>query len=197
MSNYATPILTTDRLTLRPFTLDDAPDLLAVFSDPAVMHYWSSEPWTSVRDAETMIEQALASYREQSEVRFGIELAATGQLIGALNLHRFFPKNRRCEIGYALGSAHWGKGYASEALATGIDYAFHELRLNRIEADIDPRNTASPPCWNGWAFARKAICRSAGSCTARWPTRSITACCAATGTSASKRSFPPIRPLDR
>ena len=143
MSNYATPILTTDRLTLRPFTLDDAPDLLAVFSDPAVMHYWSSEPWTSVRDAEAMIEQALAGYREQSEVRFGIELAATGQLIGALNLHRFFPKNRRCEIGYALGSAHWGKGYASEALATGIDYAFHELRLNRIEADIDPRNTAS------------------------------------------------------
>jgi len=143
MSNYATPILTTDRLTLRPFTLDDAPDLLAVFSDPAVMHYWSSEPWTSVRDAEVMIEQALANYREQSEVRFGIELAATGRLIGALNLHRFFPKNRRCEIGYALGSAYWGKGYASEALATGIDYAFHELRLNRIEADIDPRNTAS------------------------------------------------------
>ncbi|MCC2954203.1 GNAT family N-acetyltransferase [Massilia sp. IC2-477] len=143
MSSYPTPILTTSRLTLRPMTMEDAADLFAVFSDPAVVRYWSAPTWTSIAFAEQNIERALESYREQSEVRFGIELAETGQLIGTANLHHFFPQNRRCEIGYALGSAYWGKGFASEALEAAIDYAFHELRLNRIEADIDPRNAAS------------------------------------------------------
>lgn len=143
MSSYPTPILTTRRLTLRPMTMDDAADLFAVFSDPAVVRYWSAEPWTSVSFAESAIARALEGYREQSEVRFGIELADTGLLIGTVNLHHFFPQNRRCELGYALGSPHWGKGYATEALEVALDYGFHELRLNRVEADIDPRNDAS------------------------------------------------------
>ncbi|KFI07220.1 GNAT family N-acetyltransferase [Massilia sp. BSC265] len=143
MSSYPTSILTTERLTLRPMTMTDAADLFAVFSDPAVVRYWSAEPWTSITFAQSAIARALEGYRDQSEVRFGIELAETGALIGTVNLHHFFPQNRRCELGYALGSAHWGKGYATEALEVALDYGFHELRLNRVEADIDPRNTAS------------------------------------------------------
>lgn len=143
MSSYPTPILTTDRLTLRPMTMADAGDLFAVFSDPAVVRYWSAEPWTSVAFAQESIGRALDSYRDRSEVRLGIALRDTDALIGTVNLHHFFPKNRRCEIGYALGSPHWGKGYATEALEAAIDYGFHELHLNRIEADIDPRNAAS------------------------------------------------------
>lgn len=143
MPSYPTPILTTNRLTLRPLTMMDAADLYAVFSDPAVVRYWSAEPWTSIASAEAAIGQALDAYREQSEVRFGIELAETGALIGTVGLHHIFPQNRRCEIGYALGSPHWGKGYATEALGAALDYGFHELRLNRVEADIDPRNVAS------------------------------------------------------
>lgn len=143
MSSYTTPILTTTRLTLRPLTAGDAADLFAVFSDPAVVRYWSAEPWTSIAFAESAIARALEGYRDGSEVRFGIELAETGALVGTVNLHRFFPQNRRCELGYALASRHWGKGFATEALEVALDYGFHELRLNRVEADIDPRNDAS------------------------------------------------------
>lgn len=157
MPSYPTPILTTNRLTLRPLTMDDAADLFAVFSDPAVVRYWSAEPWTSVADAETMIGQALDGYRDQSEVRFGIELAETGVLIGTVGLHHVFPQNRRCEIGYALASAHWGKGYACEALGAALDYGFHELRLNRVEADIDPRNAASAAVLERMGFRKEGF----------------------------------------
>ena len=143
MSSYPTATLKTARLTLRPMTMMDAADLFAVFSDPAVVRYWSAEPWTSIAFAEQSIERALDNYRDGSDVRFGVELTETRTLIGTVNLHHFFPQNRRCEIGYALGSPYWGKGLASEALEAAIDYGFHELRLNRIEADIDPRNAAS------------------------------------------------------
>ncbi len=59
MSSYPTPILTTERLTLRPMTMADAADLFAVFSDPAVVRYWSGERWTSVAFAESAIGRAL------------------------------------------------------------------------------------------------------------------------------------------
>ncbi|QOY95477.1 GNAT family N-acetyltransferase [Massilia sp. UMI-21] len=155
MSGFPTPLLSTERLTLRPLAMQDAPDLFAVFCDPAVVRYWSAEPWTAIGSAESAIAHALAAYRDGSELRFGIELAATGALIGTVNLHHVFPQNRRCELGYALGSAHWGKGYATEALEAALDYAFHELCLNRIEADIDPRNAASAAVLERMGFRRE------------------------------------------
>lgn len=37
----------------------------------------------------------------------------------------------------------WGQGYACEAVGRLVDFGFGTLALNRIEADIDPRNAAS------------------------------------------------------
>jgi RimJ/RimL family protein N-acetyltransferase len=143
MSTYITPVLTTERLVLRPLSASDAPALYTVFSDPAVVRYWSAEPWTDISFAETAIARALEAYRDESELRFAIELASTCELIGTVALHHFFNQNKRCELGYAIASRHWGQGYASEAVRAALDHGFREVGLNRIEADIDPRNAAS------------------------------------------------------
>jgi RimJ/RimL family protein N-acetyltransferase len=60
-----------------------------------------------------------------------------------VSLHRFVDASRRCEMGYALARAHWGGGYVSEALRALLNFGFTALDLNRIEADVDPRNGAS------------------------------------------------------
>ena len=143
MSTYITPVLTTERLVLRPLAASDAPALYAIFSDPAVVRYWSTESWTDISFAEAAIARAQEAYREETELRFAIELASSRELIGTVGLHHFFNQNKRCELGYALGSAHWGKGYAFEALRAALDHGFREVDLNRVEADIDPRNEAS------------------------------------------------------
>ena len=143
MTAPATPIITTERLRLRPFTADDVAAKYAIFSDPQVARYWSSEPWTEMGQAQAAIADALAAYRDGSELRLAIELRATGQVFGHVNLHHFFKQNRRCELGYALASTHWGQGYATEALEAALGYGFRELDLNRVEADIDPGNLAS------------------------------------------------------
>jgi RimJ/RimL family protein N-acetyltransferase len=143
MTAPATPIITTERLRLRPFSADDTAAKFAIFSDPQVARYWSSEPWTDIAQAQAAIADALAAYRDGSELRLAIELRATGKVFGHVNLHHFFKQNRRCEIGYALASTHWGHGYATEALEAALDYGFRELDLNRVEADIDPANLAS------------------------------------------------------
>ena len=143
MSTYSTPVLTTRRLMLRPLATTDAQALYAIFSDPAVVRYWSAEPWTDISFADTAIARALEAYRDETELRFAIELAATREVIGTVALHHFFNQNNRCELGYAIASRHWGQGYASEALEAVLGHGFAEVGLNRIEADIDPRNEAS------------------------------------------------------
>jgi RimJ/RimL family protein N-acetyltransferase len=135
--------LATARLKLRPLVEADIPAHYAVFADPEVARYWSREPWTELAQAEESIRAGMAAAADGSEVRFGIELLSTGELIGNVGLHHFFAQNRRCEIGYALASKHWGQGYATEALRAAIQHGFDALRLNRIEADIDPRNIGS------------------------------------------------------
>jgi RimJ/RimL family protein N-acetyltransferase len=137
------PAIETARLRLRPLLEADIPAHYAVFSDPDVARYWSREPWTDIAQAEESMKSILAAQADGSEARFGIELLSTGELIGNVGLHHFFGTNRRCEIGYALGSGHWGQGYATEALRAAIRHGFDALDLNRIEADIDPRNAAS------------------------------------------------------
>jgi len=137
------PILRTSRLVLRPFENDDAADLLRVFAEPDVVRYWSSSAWTDIAQAEAMIAEARQAYRDGGLARYAIALAGTNRLIGICNLRGFFEQNRRCELGYALGRAYWGQGFAAEALEALLDHAFHVLDINRIEADIDPRNEAS------------------------------------------------------
>jgi len=137
------PILRTGRLVLRPFENDDAADLLRVFAEPDVVRYWSSGAWTDIAQAEAMIAEARQAYRDGGLARYAIALADTNRLIGICNLRGFFEQNRRCELGYALGRAYWGQGFAAEALEALLDHAFHVLDINRIEADIDPRNEAS------------------------------------------------------
>ena len=121
----------------------DAAAHYAVFSDPEVARYWSSGPWTALDQAREHIAGVLAAYADGSGMRLGIELRATGELIGSASLHRFVDASRRCELGYALTRAHWGRGYVSEALRALLNFGFSALDLNRVEADIDPRNDAS------------------------------------------------------
>ena len=75
MSTYSTPVLTTQRLMLRPLAATDARALYPIFSDPAVVRYWSAEPWTDISMADTAIARALEAYRDETELRFAIELS--------------------------------------------------------------------------------------------------------------------------
>lgn len=149
------PVLRTARLALRPFSDADAADLLGIFGDPEVVRYWSTGAWTGIAQAEAMIAEARQAYRDGGLYRYAIALRETDRLIGVCNLRGFFDQNRRCELGYALARDHWGQGYAGEALEALLGHAFHVLDLNRIEADIDPRNEASARLLEKLGFRRE------------------------------------------
>jgi RimJ/RimL family protein N-acetyltransferase len=150
--------LHTDRLVLRPLRETDADALFAIFSDARVMRYWSTSPWTSRQPAQDMIAADLAQ-TTRDHLRLGIELVERGLLLGTCSLFSINFTCRRAEVGYGLGSFAWGQGYMHEALRALLDFGFGELDLNRIEADIDPRNGASARTLERLGFAREGYLR--------------------------------------
>lgn len=143
MPNLTPTILNTRRLKLRWLDERDVAAQYAIYSDPQVARYGSKAAWTELAQAEESIAQVLEYYRIGTALCFGVELLDSGAMIGNVILRDFHEQSRRCEIGYSLASPYWRKGYVGEALAALVGYGFRELGLNRIEADVDPRNEAS------------------------------------------------------
>jgi RimJ/RimL family protein N-acetyltransferase len=153
------PLLETPRLRLRTIETDDVPALYAVFSDPRVMRYWSSAPMQEIAEAAALQADIAAMMRDDTLYQWGVEPLDASGLIGTVTLYRIDAAHRRGEIGFALGSAHWGRGYASEALGAVVAHAFDERGLHRLEADVDPRNAASLGVLGKLGFVREGLAR--------------------------------------
>ena len=159
MAALETIRLTTERLVLRRLAAADAAALFDIFSDPEVMRYWSSAAWSSTEQADKYIASADEDIASGAGLRLGITLASSGQLVGQAALYRFDQQNLRCDVGYALGRAHWGHGYLTEALEALLGHGFAVLDLNRVEADIDPRNGASAKALERMGFRLEGLMR--------------------------------------
>ena len=135
-------VLDTPRLTLRPWTEDDAAAVHVIFSDLEAMRFWNSPPSRSPEDLVPGIRRSVSAPPE-FHAAWAIILKQTGDAIGFINYHHREVQNQRLEIGYILARSFWGHGLASEAVSVMLDHCFEELEVNRVEALIDPDNTAS------------------------------------------------------
>jgi RimJ/RimL family protein N-acetyltransferase len=137
--------LTTDRLVLRRFTLDDADELLALDSDPRVRRFVEDGEPVTRESAVEMIEHWLG-YHERSDL-FGFWAAierATGQFLGWFH---FRPGDGHGddepELGYRLIASAWGKGLATEGSLALIDRGFSTGRVRRVLAETMAVNMGS------------------------------------------------------
>lgn len=137
------PRIEAERISLRHLEESDVDSLFEIFSDEETMLYWSSPPFEARADAEKYLADIHAHFRQKTLFQWGISLKETDRIIGTSTLYHYDEKNRRAEIGYALNRRFWRKGYVGEALNALIKFAFEEIDLHRIEADVDPNNAAS------------------------------------------------------
>jgi [ribosomal protein S5]-alanine N-acetyltransferase len=135
----AMPILKTERLTLRPFTLADAPAMqqLAGAYEVALNTLMIPHPYPEGA-AEWWIGTHQAEFDEDRSVNFAID---DGRLNGAIGLMNI--RDGIAEIGYWIGVPFWGRGYASEAARAVVRYGFEERGFHRIFAQHFTRNPAS------------------------------------------------------
>jgi RimJ/RimL family protein N-acetyltransferase len=122
------------------------PDLLAYHSSADVHQYLPMGPM----DADGVLQRlrhglwARSTLEEEGEILFlGVELVATGDLIGDVMLRWVSAKDQCGEIGYVFNPARGGHGYATEAAQAILGLAFNDLGLHRMIARIHPHNTAS------------------------------------------------------
>ena len=155
----AFPQLQGKRVRLRGPRRDDAEALFALFSDPAVMRYWSRPPMTTLGEAQGLVGEMLDSFEQRSLFNWMLTTRDDAGVVGTCTLFRIDPRHRHAEIGYALRSDHWGRGIAGEAVALVLDWAFRRLDLQRVEADIDPRNDGSRQLLARLGFSSEGVMR--------------------------------------
>jgi RimJ/RimL family protein N-acetyltransferase len=122
------PTITSARLTLRPWSADDADAALRVYGEDAVAR-WLSPAMDRVQDAAAMravledwIEEVAGL--ELPQGRWAIELADTGRLVGGIALLPLPPEGEDLEIAWQLAPDAWGRGFASEAGHAVAHHAF-------------------------------------------------------------------------
>lgn len=142
------PILNTERLVLRPFTLDDAPDVQRFAGDRDVASTTCAIPHPY---EDGMAEEWIRTHQSGFDKGTGINLAITlkgtenlGEtiLIGAIDL-RIDQAEKIGELGYWVGKPYWNCGYCTEAAKVIVTYAFDVIKLRSIHAFHFKRNAAS------------------------------------------------------
>lgn len=139
----ALPTLSGPRLRLRQLAERDLPYLYGVFSDPRVMRYWSHPPLASAADAAWYLANIEAGRRHRRFWQWGVAMRGDDALIGTVSLFALDAARRQAELGYAIASTRWQRGYGAEAAGLAIAYAWGHLGLQTLLADVDPRNDAS------------------------------------------------------
>ena len=159
MPSYSDVTLATARLDLRPLTPADAPALFALKSDADVQRYGSHPPWTQPEQAIAWLERDRQGMADGGHAQFAVIRREDGAMVGSCTLYDIDEQCRCAEVGYALLPSAWGRGYANEAVTALLDWGFGHVGLNRVSADIDPRNTASARALERLGFTREGHLR--------------------------------------
>ena len=145
LTHKGTQIIETERLILRPFTMDDAPAMYRNWaSDPQVTKHLTWPTHESVEVSRLVLADWTSHYGEPDFYNWAIVLKENGpEPIGNISVVHVKDSTLCATKGYCMSRAHWRKGIMAEALTALIAFLFDEVGFNRIEADHDIENPTS------------------------------------------------------
>jgi RimJ/RimL family protein N-acetyltransferase len=135
------PVLETERLRLRSFRNDDLDAWAAMMADPDVARYIAPAPMTR-EESWRSLAGSLGHWQLRGYGTWAVERKSDGSMLGRVGMIN--PEGwPGLEIGWTLGKPHWGKGYATEAAAAAMRYAFLTQPAAKLISCIDPQNVPS------------------------------------------------------
>jgi RimJ/RimL family protein N-acetyltransferase len=133
----------TERLILRPFTMDDVEPSFVMNLDPEVSRYTGDGGVVSKNEVERRIrEQVIGDYAKYGYGRLAVERKDQPGFIGFCGL-KYLPDLEEVDLGYRFIREHWGSGLATEAASACMEFGFGRLKLDRIIGMVLPDNKAS------------------------------------------------------
>lgn len=135
--------LETERLILRPLTVDDADEIHYYFSDPAVYEHIPPNPSTSLEETREKLEKILKMGQESGYGSLAVIEKSTGKLIGDCGIFPSDVDESKIEIAYRFARHTWGKGYAVEAAQAVLRFSFDKYEFGSIISITGPEHAAS------------------------------------------------------
>jgi [ribosomal protein S5]-alanine N-acetyltransferase len=137
------PVIETSRLLLRPIVQQDIHQVFEGLSHPEVIRHYGV--WfDTLESTQAQMDWYAQLVKEDSGRCWALTVKTNGSVLtGVIVLNNWNKYHRRADIGYWLMPAFMGQGIMTEALRPVLDYAFREMTIHRIEAEIEPANTAS------------------------------------------------------
>ena len=133
----------TERLILRPFTLDDAQASFQMNTDPEVMKFLGGPFTGTVEDIREMLKKnTLGDYEKHGFGRHAVILKETNEFMGFTGL-KYVIELDEVDIGYRLKHKFWRQGFGYESTLPCVDFAFNDLGLDRIISLAKADNIAS------------------------------------------------------
>ncbi len=132
----------TDRLLLRKVEQTDAPFILKGLSDDELTKYMLIH-YYSLEEVQEQMEYYANHYKNNTGYYWLMECLEKGVEIGVIGINNLSSIHKKAEIGFWSLSEFWGKGYTTEAGKAVLQFCFHQLQLNRIEATVETENPAS------------------------------------------------------
>jgi RimJ/RimL family protein N-acetyltransferase len=137
--------LETQRLVLRPFTLDDVDAHGRIFSDPLVTRFLPRGPYAADQARDVALRTVSYFIEHWKQHGFGVWAVidrASGALIGQCGLNTL-EEAPEVEVLYLLDRLYWGRGLATEAAQVSVNVGFDLVGLQRIVGLTHPDNVAS------------------------------------------------------
>jgi len=152
------PELETARLRLRRLALSDAAGLHRAYGDADTMRFWDLPP--SIDEAETERRIRFSAEADPSwHAAWAVCGRESGAFVGMVNYYAHQPWNRRLAVGWILVPEMRGQGLMGEAMGALLAHGFGALEAHRIEAEIEPDNTASARLARRLGFRREGLLR--------------------------------------
>lgn len=145
-------LLQNEMISLRALEPEDLELLYRLENDTSV---WNVGHTLSPYSRYVLKQYIAESHRDiydLKQLRLIIELNATGQAVGLIDIFDFEPHHRRAGTGILLDRAYWGNGIATDALSLLSEYAFSFLKLHQLYAHVPVANEASHALYTRCGF---------------------------------------------
>lgn len=156
------PILHSANLQFKKIEDSHIQELFAIYDNDKVFEYCGIIPKHNLQTVQKMIGHFERDYTKKSRIKWGIfEISQREKLVGIIEAMDFNQKVDMVTIGYYLAEASWGKGIASEAVATIVKFLLEEVNVNRIQAEVMPLNEPSKKVLLKNGFSKEGLLRQA------------------------------------
>lgn len=159
-----------EKIILRSLKKADADSLCLAANDRQVFRHISGVPYPyTLKDAEEYILYVQKRLNEQSSYELGITLKGEKEVIGMIGLKNADRDDKfSAEIGFWLGKKYWRQRIGSEAIRLMLDFAFNDINLHKVSAEVMESNEISLRLLEKIGFKKEGLLRESEKRAGKW-----------------------------